>query len=187
MGEKEGRGQTDQKTIVYDDDVDQDEINDLNEDLLHLRNGLGDNVNNANNERACIEQGGLVNEHEGQGNHFRNANNNPQEQHEHFGGANELDRNNDDNDDNDNDNENQNHGGNNINEVSDDDTYDNSSYDDYDIYNGDPEDNQQNNLDSSGDWDHDPKMRNVKMLMLMNLKMIIMIRMTSNKLKEILL
>ena len=30
--------------------TEQDEINDLNEDLLHLRNGLGDNINDANNK-----------------------------------------------------------------------------------------------------------------------------------------
>ena len=30
--------------------VEQDEINDLNEDLLHLRNGLGDNINDDNNK-----------------------------------------------------------------------------------------------------------------------------------------
>ena len=28
----------------------QDGINDLNENLLHLRNGLGDNINDANNK-----------------------------------------------------------------------------------------------------------------------------------------
>ena len=30
--------------------TEQDEINDLNEDLLHLHNGLGDNINDANNK-----------------------------------------------------------------------------------------------------------------------------------------
>ena len=30
--------------------TEQDEINDLNKDLLHLRNGLGDNINNTNNK-----------------------------------------------------------------------------------------------------------------------------------------
>ena len=87
---KKDGGQTDQKTIVYDDGMDQDEINDLNKDLLHLCSGLGDNVNDANNERAYITQGGLVNEHKGQGNHFGNTNNNPQAHNEHFEGANEL-------------------------------------------------------------------------------------------------
>ena len=32
--------------------TEQDEINDLNKDLLHLRNGLGDNINNANNKNS---------------------------------------------------------------------------------------------------------------------------------------
>ena len=30
--------------------TEQDEINDLNEDILHLRNRLGDNINDTNNE-----------------------------------------------------------------------------------------------------------------------------------------
>ena len=160
---KKDGGQTDQKIIVYDDDVDQDEINNLNEDLLQLCNGLGDNNNNANNKRAYIKQGGLVNEHKGQENHFGNANNNPQTQNEHFGGANEPDQNNinndndNDDDDNYNDNENKNHNRNKQNQVSEDDTNKNTSYDDYDIYNGDPKDYHQNNLDSSGDWNYDPK------------------------------
>ena len=54
--------------------MEQDEINDLNEDLLHLRNGLGDNINDANNKRQYIEEGGILNEDEEQGNHFGNAN-----------------------------------------------------------------------------------------------------------------
>ena len=73
-------GQEDQKTIVYDHAVDDDEIDDLNKDLLHLRNGLGDNVNDSNNKHEYIEQGGVVNEQDGQGNHFGGGNNNPQAQ-----------------------------------------------------------------------------------------------------------
>ena len=46
---KKDGGQEDDKNIVYNDNMEQDEINDLNEDLLHLRNGLGDNINDANN------------------------------------------------------------------------------------------------------------------------------------------
>ena len=42
--------QDDNKNVVYDDDVEYDEIDDLNKDLLHLRNGLGDNINDANNK-----------------------------------------------------------------------------------------------------------------------------------------
>ena len=55
-------GQDDDKNIVYDNDVEQDEINDLNKDLLHLRNGLGDNINDANNKHQYIEEGGILNE-----------------------------------------------------------------------------------------------------------------------------
>ena len=63
---------------MYDDDADEDEINDLHQDLLHLRNGLGDNINEGNNKHEYIKKGGLVNEQDGQGNHFGNANNNSQ-------------------------------------------------------------------------------------------------------------
>ena len=86
------------KNIVYDDNMEPDEINELNEDLLHLCNGLGDNINNANNKLQYIEEGGKLNEDEGQKrNHFGNANNVPLAnniplaQHEHFGGANNND------------------------------------------------------------------------------------------------
>ena len=65
-------------------------LGNLNKALLRLRNGLGDNVNDGNNEYTYIEQGGIINEQDGQANHFDNANNNPQAQSEHFGGANEL-------------------------------------------------------------------------------------------------
>ena len=34
-----------------------DAIDDLNEDLLHLQNGLGDNINDANNELQYTEEG----------------------------------------------------------------------------------------------------------------------------------
>jgi len=40
--------------LAVNDNMDQDEINDLNEDLLHLRNGLGDNINDANNKFQYI-------------------------------------------------------------------------------------------------------------------------------------
>ena len=62
---KKDGGQNDDKNIVYDDDMEQDEINDLNKDLLLLRNGLGDNINDANNEHQYIEEGGILNEDEG--------------------------------------------------------------------------------------------------------------------------
>ena len=61
---KEG-DQEDDTNIVYDDDMKQDEINDLNKDLLHLRNGLRDNINNTNNKHQYIEEGGILNEDEG--------------------------------------------------------------------------------------------------------------------------
>ena len=48
-------GQEDQKIIMYDDDVDDNEVDDLNEDLLHLRNGLRDNINNGNNKHEYIK------------------------------------------------------------------------------------------------------------------------------------
>ena len=62
---KKDGSQEDDKNIVYNDDMEQDEINDLNEDLLHLRNGLGDNSNNANNKLQYIEEGGILHEDEG--------------------------------------------------------------------------------------------------------------------------
>ena len=73
---KEG-DKEDDKNIVYDDDMEQDEINDLNKDLLHLHNGLGDNINDANNKHQYIEKGGILNEDEEQRNHFGNAKNIP--------------------------------------------------------------------------------------------------------------
>ena len=45
--------------------MEQDKINDLNKDLLHLQNKLGDNINDANNKLECIKQGGIVNKDEG--------------------------------------------------------------------------------------------------------------------------
>ena len=145
---KKDGGQDDNKNFVYDDDIEQDEINDLNKDLLHLRNGLGDNINNANNELQYIEEGGILNEDEGQGDHFGNAKNIPLANHiqlaqnEHFGGANNNDDDDDDNNNN-NDNENQYHGRNNHNQVSEDNTVGNESYNDYDNYDGDSEDNHE--------------------------------------------
>ena len=53
--EKDG-GQADDKNIVYDDDMEQDETNDLNEDLLHLHNGLGDSINDTNKKHQYIER-----------------------------------------------------------------------------------------------------------------------------------
>ena len=148
--------QTDQENFVYNDAVDGNEINDLNEDLLHLYNGLRDNVNNSNNKHNYIKQGGVINEQDEQRNHFGNTNNNPQAQNKHFGGVNELNQNNINNDvkdDDDNNNENQNQARNNNQvEILEDD----QSYDDLNIYNDNSEDNQQNNHDSAGDWDHDP-------------------------------
>ena len=58
---------------------------------------------------------------------------------------------------NDNKNENQNHGGNNHNQISDDDTVGNTSYDDYDVYNGDPKDNHQDDHDPPEGGDHNPE------------------------------
>ena len=69
-GMKKDGGQEDDKNIVYNDDMEKDEINDLDEDLLYLRNGLGDNITDANNELQYIEEDGIINEVEGQGNHL---------------------------------------------------------------------------------------------------------------------
>ena len=43
-------GQEDQKTIVYNNAVNNDKIDDLNKDLIQLRNGFGDNVNHFYNK-----------------------------------------------------------------------------------------------------------------------------------------
>ena len=71
-------GQEDQKTIVYNDAVDDDEIDNLNKDLIQLRNGFGDHVDEFNNKQEYIKQGGVVNEQDEEGNHFGDGNNNPQ-------------------------------------------------------------------------------------------------------------
>ena len=39
---RKDKSQEDQKTIVYDDAVDDNKVDDLNKDLLHLHNGLGE-------------------------------------------------------------------------------------------------------------------------------------------------
>ena len=74
---KKHGGEDDDKNILYNDDVEYNEIDDLNEDLLHLHNGLRDNSNDANNEFQYIQEGRILNEDEGQRNHFNNVNNNP--------------------------------------------------------------------------------------------------------------
>ena len=162
---KKDDGQNDNKNIVYDDDVEHDKIDDLNEDLLHLRNRLGDNINDANNGHQYIEEEGILNEDEGQGNDVGNtnniplANNIPLGQNKHFGGAYNIDNDNDEN--NDKENENQNHGRNNGNQISDDDTTGNASYDDDDDdddrYDGIPEGNHQHDHDPPEGGDHNPE------------------------------
>ena len=146
---KKDGGQEDQKTIVYNDAFDDNKITDLNDYLVHLYNGQGDNVNNGNNKYNYIEQGGIINEQDEQGNHFGNANNNPQAQNKHFGGGNELNQNNTNNDDNNNDNNNKNQNqarNNNQVEISEDD----QSYDDPNMYYDNSEDKQHNH-DSARD------------------------------------
>ena len=148
-------GQKDHKNIIYDDAVDGDKNKDLNEDGLYLRNGLGENINNGNNKHNYIEQGGVINQQDGQGNHFGGAINNPQAHNEHFGGVNELDQNNainnnnDDDNNDDNNDEGQNQGENNNNhvEVSE----NKASCNDPNINDDDLDDNQQHNYDSTGD------------------------------------
>ena len=61
--------QIDQKTIVYNDVVDDDKINDQNKkDVIHLQNVLANNNN--------VEHGGVINQQNKQENHFGVANNN---------------------------------------------------------------------------------------------------------------
>ena len=43
-------GQEDQKSIMYNDAVDDNKVDDLNKDLLHLCDRLGDNINDGNNK-----------------------------------------------------------------------------------------------------------------------------------------
>ena len=158
---KEDGGQDDDKNIIYNDDVEHDEVDDLNEDLFHPRNGLGDNINDDNNKLQYIEEGGILNENKGQGNHFGNAkntplsNNIPLGQNEHFGGVDNID--NDNNENNDIDNKNQNHGENNHNQISDDDSAGNASYDNDDFYDGIPKDNHQHAHDPPEGGDHNPE------------------------------
>ena len=146
---KKQGGQDDDKNVVYNDDVEYDEIDDLNEDLLHLHNWLGDSINNANNKLQYIEKVEILNEDKGQRKYFNNVNNVPLAnnislaQNEHFGGANNNDGNDDDN--NDNDNKNQNHDKNNHNQVSEDDGGSTESYDDYNNSDDESEDNHEDN------------------------------------------
>ena len=176
--------QVDQKTSVYDDAVDDDKIDNLNKDKLHLSNGLGDNIINGNHKHNYIEQGGIVYQQDGQENHYSGANNNPQAQNEHFGGVNELDQNNVNNninnndDDNDNDDKNQNQGANNNNhaEISDDE----GSHNDPNINDDNSNDNQKHNYDSARIGIMKPMLTNVKMIMTV-------IRMILIKVKKMLL
>ena len=62
---KKDGGQEDNKNIVYGGNMELDEINDLNEDLLHLSNGLGDNINDANNNLQYKEENRILDEDEG--------------------------------------------------------------------------------------------------------------------------
>ena len=60
--------------------------------MLHLWNGFGENINNANNKFQYLQEGGILNKAEGQGNCFDNVNNTPLAynvplaQNDHFGG-----------------------------------------------------------------------------------------------------
>ena len=147
--------------IVYNDDVEYDKIDDLNTDLLHLRNGLGDNINDANNKHQYIEEGGIFDEDEGQRNHFGNTNNIllvnniPLGQNGYFGGVDNID--NDNNKNNNIHNESQNHDRNHGNQISDNDTTGNASNDDDDCYDGIPEGNLQYDHDPPEGGDHNPE------------------------------
>ena len=59
---KKNGGQENQKTIVYNDSVDDDEVDNLHKDLIQLCNGFGGNVNEFSNKQEYIQQGGVVNE-----------------------------------------------------------------------------------------------------------------------------
>ena len=51
VGTKKKHGdEEDNKNILYDDDAEYNEANDLNEDNLPLHSGLGDNINDTNNK-----------------------------------------------------------------------------------------------------------------------------------------
>ena len=189
---KKDGGQDDDKNIVYNDDMEHDKLDDLNEDLLHLRNRLGDNINDVNNKHQYNEEEGILNEDEGQGNYFGTAkniplaNNFPLGQNEHFGGAVNIENDKDEN--NDIDNENQNHGVNNGNQISDDDTTDNASYDDDMIaMMAFPKVTINMIMTHQKTGIITQNMRNMKIIMLMNLEMIVKMQMRSNKLKKMMI
>ena len=76
-------GEIDHTNIVYNDAIDNDEINDLqDEDTPHLNDGLADNNNNNNN----IKHVGVISQQDKQQNHVGAPNNNLQPQNDHFGG-----------------------------------------------------------------------------------------------------
>ena len=75
-------GEIDQKNIVYDDAVDDDENDDLNDkDAFHLNDGLANNNNNNNNNNNSnsdsdnIKLVEVINQSEEQRNHFGATNN----------------------------------------------------------------------------------------------------------------
>ena len=77
--------QEDQKTIVYNNAVDDNEVDDLNKNLLHLCNGLGNKINDDNNKHEYIKQGGVSCQWtRWTRKSFGGANNNPQAQNKHF-------------------------------------------------------------------------------------------------------
>ena len=143
--------QDDHKNILYYDEMEYDEIDDLNKDFLHLHNGLGDNINDANNKLQYIEEGEILNEDKGQRNKYTNtkniplANNIPLAQNEHFGGANDKENN----------NENPNHDRNNHNPVSKDGGGDSESYDDYNNSGDKSENNHETNNYPEDEVDND--------------------------------
>ena len=58
-------GQVDQKNSVYNDAVNDEKIEDVNKDGLHLYNGLGDNISNSSNKYNYIKQRGNINQQDG--------------------------------------------------------------------------------------------------------------------------
>ena len=104
--------------------------------------------------------------YKGQGYHFGNANNiplennNPLAQNEYFEGVNSNDDDDNDNDNdnnNNNNNENRNHGRSHHNQVSEEDTVGNASYDYYDNYDGNSKDNHEYGYYLPGGRDHNPE------------------------------
>ena len=56
---KHGDVQNDDENILNHDGVEDDEVKELIKDQLQLRNGFGENINDANNELQYLQEGGI--------------------------------------------------------------------------------------------------------------------------------